>query len=358
MDLTAFLKKYDAPMRDYVALSAACGARADYVQGGGGNTSVKLDERLMAIKASGYRLGQVGMDDGYAVLDFANIKAFYQGTDPATLADVEAQGSAQAKANTLSIDGLKALRPSVEAGFHSLLSRFVLHSHSVYANLVCCCKDGQAQAEKALEGAPFDYCFVPYINPGANLTFSVAAALKRAQEEGKHPSVILLQNHGPIVHNDDVKACAAIHDELNSRIAKHFGVSAADFPQIDIEEKHDGFISNTPWLREKLRSGKYDKKNLCETALYPDQLVFLANSVAFSCDARGEQKECVICPDSGEVTYHCSQSVALTIEQTLCAVICIHEWLTNAGQVVTSMSDSSKAFIASWESEKHRKSLA
>jgi len=51
---------------EFARMSQLIGARPDYVQGGGGNTSVKLDGGLMAIKASGFRLSQVTDSDGFA----------------------------------------------------------------------------------------------------------------------------------------------------------------------------------------------------------------------------------------------------------------------------------------------------
>lgn len=111
------------------------GGRNDYVQGGGGNTSVKLDGGLMAIKASGFSLKDIEPDRAYAVLDYEALRRFYFGSKPADFDDVEKVGSAQAKENTNTIEGLAVLRPSVEAGFHSILDTYVAHSHSVYANL-------------------------------------------------------------------------------------------------------------------------------------------------------------------------------------------------------------------------------
>ena len=63
-----FLKDNELELQNFVRLSRALGKRADYVQGGGGNTSVKLKGGLMAIKASGYCLGDIAMD---LVLAFA-----------------------------------------------------------------------------------------------------------------------------------------------------------------------------------------------------------------------------------------------------------------------------------------------
>ncbi len=61
----------------FARLSAAAGSRADYVQGGGGNTSVKLADGRMAIKASGFCLSDIRPDQSYAVLDGAAVRAFY-----------------------------------------------------------------------------------------------------------------------------------------------------------------------------------------------------------------------------------------------------------------------------------------
>jgi len=70
-------------------MSRLAGSASDYVQGGGGNTSCKVDDTLMAIKASGFRLDQIGRDQAYAVLDYQALRRFYLETDPGTLADIE-----------------------------------------------------------------------------------------------------------------------------------------------------------------------------------------------------------------------------------------------------------------------------
>ena len=48
---------------DFVKMSQLAGSRSDYVQGGGGNTSVKLKNGQMAIKASGYCLKDIEKDN-------------------------------------------------------------------------------------------------------------------------------------------------------------------------------------------------------------------------------------------------------------------------------------------------------
>lgn len=89
-----FFEEHAKLLSEFARVSQAAGARADYVQGGGGNTSVKLPGGLMAIKASGFCLSDIRPDKAYAVLDGADLRNFYLTTEPSALADVEKEGSA------------------------------------------------------------------------------------------------------------------------------------------------------------------------------------------------------------------------------------------------------------------------
>ena len=55
-------------LKELARISQEVGKHPDFVQGGGGNTSAKLDDRYMAVKASGYRLDQVTEQDGYVIV--------------------------------------------------------------------------------------------------------------------------------------------------------------------------------------------------------------------------------------------------------------------------------------------------
>ncbi len=123
--MSNFFETNRTNLENFRRVSGTVGARADYVQGGGGNTSVRLDGGLMAIKASGYCLKDIDVDKAYAVSDYVSLRDFYNNTDPERESDVEKTGSERAKASIQTIEGLAALRPSVEAGFHSLLGSLV-----------------------------------------------------------------------------------------------------------------------------------------------------------------------------------------------------------------------------------------
>ncbi|MBE6958112.1 MAG: class II aldolase/adducin family protein [Ruminococcaceae bacterium] len=354
-----FFEKNAKLLADFTRLSQTAGARADYVQGGGGNTSVKLCDGLMAIKASGYCLKDITPDNAYAVMDAQALRRFYYENEPANLEDVEKQGSTCAKENTKTIEGLPALRPSVEAGFHSILKTFVLHTHSVYANLAACSNQCVELANKAFAGADYTWGWVPYTDPGANLTFAIRDELCRVEKEtGKTPSVILMQNHGIIVHDDDADTCLSIHADANERIAAAFGLTGDSFPATAVEEMAAGiYAAAVPYLKAQLQSGVHTQTSLLEEPLYPDQMVFLVDT--FFMDApKLEDGQCVASSKTGNMLMLMPQKKAQTLVETLTAVFFIMENIKKAGYTVSTMGEAAKKFIANWESEKYRKSLA
>ena len=346
-------------LEQFTRVSGSVGARADYVQGGGGNTSAKLADGMMAIKASGYCLKDIRPDTAYAVLNYENLRNFYLNSNPADFADVEKSGSEQAKANTLTIEGLKALRPSVEAGFHSILDKYVAHSHSVYANLATCANELKDIVAKALEGADYSWGWVEYTDPGACLTFSIRDELKRVEAEtGKRPAAIFMQNHGLIAHSDCPDECLRIHTDVNDRIAKAFGLNNGDFPAVSVKEVEGGLVEAVcPYLTEQLKSGKFTEKFLLESPLYPDQMVFLIGTFGFGKGAP-EEGMALADPETGVMIFNMAASKAQVIAETITAVIYICNTIEKNGYTLSTMGEAAKNFIANWESEKYRKSLA
>ena len=354
-----FFEKNASLLADFARLSQVAGARADYVQGGGGNTSVKLCDGLMAIKASGYCLKDITPNNAYAVMDAAALRCFYYENEPAKLEDVEKQGSNCAKENTRTIEGLSALRPSVEGGFHSILKTFVLHTHSVYANLAACSNQCVEIADKAFAGADYTWGWVPYTDPGANLTFAIRDELRRVEQEtGKTPSVILMQNHGIIVHDENADTCLSIHADANERIAAAFGLTGDSFPATAVEEMAAGiYAAAVPYLKAQLQSGVHTQTSLLEEPLYPDQMVFLVDTF-FMDGEKLEDGQCVASSKTGHMLMQMPQKKAQTLVETLTAVCFIMENIKKAGFTVSTMGEAAKKFIANWESEKYRKSLA
>ena len=353
-----FFEKNAQRLADFARISQTAGARADYVQGGGGNTSVKFPDGLMAIKASGFCLKDIRPDKAYAVLDGAAIRDFYLTSEPSQFENVETAGSAKAKESVQTIEGLDALRPSVEAGFHSILKTFVVHTHSVYANLATCACNCKELAEKAFAGADYSWGWVDYTDPGANLTFAIRDELKRVEAAtGKVPSIILMQNHGIIAHDDDPDKVLAYHADANERIAALYGLTGSSFPKVEIKQVEEGLYENaTPYLTKAMAGGRYTESFLLEQPLYPDQMVFLIGSFSMDKDTV-EEGQCVAYSD-GRVLMRMDEKKAQVFAETLTAVVYIIDAIEAAGNPLSTMGEAAKHFIANWESEKYRKSLA
>lgn len=286
---------------------------------------------------------------------FESAKAIYQGRG----IDVEQAGSARAKAAVQAVEGLEALRPSVEAGFHSLLDTYVLHTHSVYANLACCARDGREIAAKVLSGADYGWGMVPYVDPGARLTFAIRDELRRVEAEtGRRPAVILMQNHGILVHHDDPGQALAIHADANERIARAFGLTGDSFPAVRLREAAPGlYEADVPYLTAALAGGKFTEARLLEQPLYPDQMVFLTGT--FSMDREDvPEGQCAASSRTGQVRMRMDRQRAQVLAETLTAVVFILQTLEAAGRPVSTMGEAARQFIAGWESEQYRKSLA
>ena len=345
-------------LEEFARVSGIAGSRADYVQGGGGNTSVKLGGGLMAIKASGFCLSDITPNSAYAVLDGAAVRQFYLTSEPEQFENVETAGSTKAKESVKVIEGLAQLRPSVEAGFHSILKTFVVHTHSVYANLAACSVNCKEICTAAFEGADYSWGMVPYVDPGANLTFAIRNEMKQVEKEtGKVPGIIIMQNHGIIAHDDDPDTVLQLHADANERLAKAFGITGDAFPKVAIREIEPGlYEADTPYLTEALKGGAYTEQFLLEQPLYPDQMVFLIGTFGMDKPAV-EEGQCVAYSDSGKVLMRMDGKKAQVLAETLTAVVFVINHIKAAGHPLSTMGEKAKNFIANWESEKYRKSL-
>ena len=137
-----------------------------------------------------------------------------------------------------------------------------------------------------------------------------------------------------------------------------FGLTGESFPKEAVKSVETGiFEADVPYLTEILKVGKYTVKTLLESPLYPDQMVFLIGSF-FEDKKDLEDGECSLETESGRLILKMDEKKALTITETITAVVFISENIKKSGYSLSSMGEAAKNFIANWESEKYRKSLA
>jgi rhamnose utilization protein RhaD (predicted bifunctional aldolase and dehydrogenase) len=106
------MKMYKEILEQFEYISKSAGSPVDYTQGGGGNTSVKLDDTLMAVKASGFKLKQITPAEGYVVVNYKKIKDYYENVDLNSDTDFEKESAEFVKKNIVEFDlyGIKYMR--------------------------------------------------------------------------------------------------------------------------------------------------------------------------------------------------------------------------------------------------------
>ncbi|MBQ9481188.1 MAG: class II aldolase [Clostridia bacterium] len=337
-------------VKDLIEISQYAGRRVDYTQGGGGNTSVK-DGGVMYIKASGFRLKDIDENTAYVPMDLEKIRNFFDKVDLSDGKDHEAENKAVTAEATLKREGLAPLRPSVEVGFHSVLKKYVIHTHSVYANLLTCAVRGKELAEKIFAGADFDYIFMPYIDPGFTLSVKMKEAVSAYEKAtGRYPEVIFMQNHGLVVSADTIERVKAVNEEVNIKIAAFFAIKDG-VDAVCLKEEGEGkYLSQTPLIGKFVKENGLTKALLDEYPLYPDQLVYLNNVINFA-------PEKLVC-DGESVRYNTNEKEATTLEETLFAYLFVISVLKKHGEEISTMSEKDVDFINNWEAEKYRRSLS
>ncbi|HZJ83871.1 MAG TPA: class II aldolase/adducin family protein [Clostridia bacterium] len=333
-------------------ISQEIGKQPDLVQGGGGNTSAKLDDTYMAVKASGYRLDGVTQDDGYVIVDYQKIRDYFRNVDTNRDVDFEKESAGFMKQCILEDKNPKNLRPSIETGFHSFMGKYVIHTHSVYANILCCAKEGEEIAQKIFKDG-FSMLWVPYTNPGFELTIELNKSIHRYIEDNGHsPNIIFMENHGAIVSGEEVEDCLELHEKVNRAISNHF-ILEAPYPSIRVERIGENrHKSLTNYLSDVIREGNIGPDLFKDIILYPDQLVYLGDNISF--EGKGKVN---IDKDSGEVIYSTNEAEAITIDETFTAYIYVVEMVKKLELSIQTMSEDAILFIKNMEGEKYRKSL-
>jgi NAD(P)-dependent dehydrogenase (short-subunit alcohol dehydrogenase family)/rhamnose utilization protein RhaD (predicted bifunctional aldolase and dehydrogenase) len=204
-----------------IEISRAVGANPDYVQAGGGNTSVKSpDGRTMAIKASGTALTAMSESEGWVELDIAAVLSIFDRTDLAELGTNEREARVLKHLSSAVVGGRG--RPSVESALHAMLDKAVIHTHPVAANALNCGPGLKALSEitPPEERPPL---WIPYTDPGWRLAKAIkTAAQDYEKQQRRRPAVIFMENHGLLVSAPTAHECLALHNEWVARCEKYF----------------------------------------------------------------------------------------------------------------------------------------
>ena len=218
-------------IKEFVELSNYLGSNVAYVQGGGGNTSAKLPYSRMVVKASGMRLQDVQKNFGYANVNYDQIRKYLA---RAHLSEDEFA------AKVAESNEIPTFSPSMETAFHAALDGFVLHSHSVFANVLNCSEEGEEVVAKLFPSAKW----IPYEAPGRSLCMRVF--------QNSDYELFFLQNHGLIVRSKTADGAMKTHEHVNQKIRTFFSL-----PSFQIN-------NSNRQINDELR----------KCILFPDQVVY------------------------------------------------------------------------------------
>lgn len=191
-----------------------------WIQGPGGNTSMKVGDRL-TIKASGTRIRELNSMEQFAVLNLPQLKRELTALQGAT--NAEAQYKVAIEQSTLP----HSPRPSMESGFHAWLpGQYVLHFHSLAAIGLCAWAKGD-HADEFTEWYQSHWqpqlgsiTIIDACLPGLELTTHIMKA--------PLSPVYWLQNHGVILQIDDPQSLA-LYQQMESEALAKFLPEAAGF---------------------------------------------------------------------------------------------------------------------------------
>ena len=247
----------DTPMDALVKLSRFYGSDPEFVLAGGGNTSVKVGDRLF-VKGSGYALATIP-PEGFVEMDRKQLAALLH----STLSEERMRREAEFKAATMAarIHPEKNQRPSVEALLHHLMpGRYVVHSHSTLVNMVTCCVKGPELARQ-LAG---DTAWVPEVDPGYILSRRLQQSLDdfRKTTGRDCPRAVFMQNHGLVVSADTPEEIRSHTDWLVETLRKQLAAAGGNAPAFGSVTKTDPAAARTlvqtigPALRGLLATGE------------------------------------------------------------------------------------------------------
>lgn len=324
------------------------GARQDYFPGTGGNVSFKTDTKTMLIKASGKRIAHMNDREGVVALSYQGVKEHFRKTLPHR-EDEKVSSDLIATA----VDANASGRPSIETGFHTLLSNAVIHSHSAYVNIFACSTLFEKIVETLFLGSRISYLCISYAQPGYYLTHLF---LEKVIRLSSAPRVIFMKNHGIVVSAPTLAEAIDLHEEVNQRVMRYFSITEEVYPKALLT--HHGELkskSRTKFLHDFVLANMYIFENINQYILFPDLTVFCQDIYVTRDDTF--PSKIIIHKDTGEIIYNTTKKEAHCIEENLIAFAFLLTYMKAHHLSPVYISQKEADSIRNMEQEKYRKLL-
>ena len=342
-------------MKGFVKISKYSGMREDLVQAGGGNSSFKISDDRMAIKASGFQLADITEDDGYALVNPQIIRDRFLETD-----DLDSFTDADSKA-VLEEAFIEGKRPSIETFLHAISEKYTLHTHPVVVNAMTCRKGGMDVLRELFPEA----LIVPYATPGVELAKAYFKAYQSAAiDDRKVFDIVFLQNHGLVVSAKSAEAVIDKTEYVLEILEKYINADYQEYH--NLTKIWELFEDKVVWkVTDSNVLDVYREKKMWAHAFCPDCVVFLGKKALTLQDGfnsgdveafREKYGEPVMVIYNGSL-YIIADSVKKALETQSVMSFSAQVMSLNDDIACELLTDEEQNFLLNWDAEKYRKAM-
>lgn len=343
-------------MQGFVKMSKYAGMREDLVQAGGGNSSFKLDNERMVIKASGYQLAELTADEGYATVNYQKIREAFLNCD-----HLDSMDDAESKLilKKAFIDGK---RPSIETFLHAISGIYTLHTHPTVVNVLTCRVGGMERLSEIFPEA----LIVPYATPGVELAKAYFNSYKeKVREKNQIFDIVFLQNHGLVVSADTADEVIKKTEDITKKLERELNCSFDEYHQLT--NLWNNFTDKIVWKvtdanvidAAKAMNGEWNH------AFCPDCVVFLGKKMLHLGDNFSNKDIHEFVSENGQPAminwndtyYLVADSVKKAMEAQSVMSFSAQVMLINKDYECNLLSDQEQNFLLNWETEKYRKNI-
>ena len=339
-------------LKNFLSLSEYLNSRIDYLQGAGGNISEKINDEVMAIKSAGVEIKEINQNFGFSLVKYKKISNKFSKLPKYISKEQDENTVSFVNNQIINLPNYKSLRPSIETGFHSILKKYVIHTHSVYSNILACSKRFEDLTMKIFKNDNF--ITVQYFPPGTILTRNILKEYNNFfQLNKKNPEIIFLKNHGIIVHAETSKKAIEIHEHVTKKLCDYLNLKTSDFPKVFLKKKTDSnFESTNSFLLNCFKNNKLINQDYFNQTLFPDQTVYFKENISF---INAKNKKVII--QKNKIIYNTNFKEANTIEETLIAYVYIRIIIEKENLKCSFISQKEMNYIHNLDSEKYRKKM-
>ena len=338
-------------VNEMVYISKFAGTSEEFVQAGGGNTSVKIDDRYMLIKASGYQLGEVNRENGYSVVDYKKIVEWLDNREE----ELE-------KNDILQEVTIKGKKPSIETFLHSITDTYTIHTHPLGVGILTTSSEGMKRLKEMF---PEAVC-VEYATPGIILAKKYFDATKKAKEN----KIVFLKNHGLIVcassMNEAVEKTEHIVMEVNKSLGLDKEALEKNLELFKRLNKLDGQILVYDVTSESTKKAFEKASGVWEHKYTPDCVVYCGKKI-FEIKSEQNIEEMLQTylleyglPKAvmwGEHIFAVAENIGKAQEIGKVLDFTAKVYLNSMKNSVQTLSEEEVDFLLGWDSEKYRSQL-